>query len=160
MVAGMNWPEPTDDQMKIHPFPAWRHKADYILRARLPEDDMPYLYEQLWGKKTDVPHVYELCCVPLFLYGLALGDILSTDETSTVIAIVKESGHKTFRVAMDCDDEALIGLFDAIVATGGLVEQYSDTLCAVDAIPDAAQQVEHLLKELETRGQIQYENGN
>ena len=36
-------------------------------------------FELLWAHTEDRKH-YELCCIPFFIYGFALGDTLTWDE--------------------------------------------------------------------------------
>jgi hypothetical protein len=74
----------------VHPEPVRRDRANFIVRARLPE---PGRAEQLWGRQLD-ERSFELCCIPFFLYDVALGDIVATDAAYEVQQVVEpRAGH-------------------------------------------------------------------
>ncbi|MEU3936349.1 DUF4265 domain-containing protein [Streptomyces sp. NPDC029044] len=54
--------------------------------------------EQIWLRALE-GRVYEVCCLPFRVYGLALGDIVSLDsEARTIVDVVRSSGNRVFRV--------------------------------------------------------------
>src|SRR5947199_5228528 len=77
-----------------HSEPVWRERADFIIGARLPEHGRS---EQLWAKKLS-KNRYEICCIPFFLYDLALGDIVETNDDHDLVGVVQRSGRFVFRV--------------------------------------------------------------
>lgn len=63
---------------KIHYHPVWREKADSIINASVENEIERNIYESLWAKKLE-NNLYEICCIPYFVYDLALGDLVETD---------------------------------------------------------------------------------
>ena len=62
------------EEFVVHHEPAWQHRSDFIINAMLPEDGR---FEELWVRKiTD--DTFEICCIPFFLYDVALGDVVRT----------------------------------------------------------------------------------
>jgi hypothetical protein len=77
-----------------HDFPVWRSKANFIIRLLLKDPDIAQLAnsEQIWARQIE-KDVFEVCCIPFFAYGLALGDLVKT----TIIDgdyIIDEVGEK------------------------------------------------------------------
>ena len=65
-----------------HLNPVWREKANFIIGAVVPSlknNPKEKVWEQLWARKIDNDH-YEICCIPMFAYGLALGDVVEIDQ--------------------------------------------------------------------------------
>ncbi|MFF0382628.1 DUF4265 domain-containing protein [Streptomyces sp. NPDC004286] len=54
--------------------------------------------EQLWLREVDEGGVCEDCCIPFYAYGLALGDMVGTDDSHDVDRAIRESGHRAVRV--------------------------------------------------------------
>ncbi len=79
-----------DRQVVVHDTPAWRDRADFIIAAQLREADQPKRWEQLWaGQLGDAE--FEVCCIPFFVYDLALGDVVATepaDEQEYVVGVL------------------------------------------------------------------------
>ena len=139
----------------VHSEPVWRDKANFIIRAMLPEGRS----EQLWAKQLG-EHRFEICCIPFFVFDLALGDIVLTDVDYTMSGVVEASGRFTFRVwfgqSLHPRDEVAVEL----AALGALVEWSSVNLLAVDATdPEHAQKVADFLQAREDLGQLIYETG-
>ncbi len=152
----------------VHEAPAWREKADFLLVAWIGEtgkgETSRWRWEQVWARKVAQDR-YEVCCIPFFVYDLALGDEVATgrreDRDLAVERVVTPSGHSTFRVWFR--DPALRGgLAGEIRDLGCLTEWRSLTssLLAVDA-PSAAhaQRLADLLAARKAAGGIQYEAG-
>lgn len=156
------------EKIAVHDFPAWREKADFIIAIRLREelgiDDM-LEWEQLWARKVDGSR-FELCCIPFFAYGLALGDVVETkpsEQRKYVVEAVRiRSGRRTYRVFF----ESLVRwneIIDEIISLGCTVEVRwkQSKLVAVDAAPDIRLDLlEAYLRKLEQRSEIRWENGN
>ena len=139
-----------------HLNPVRRKKADYILRARLPDDnpgDSPKKWEQLWAKKLK-DGTYEICCTPFSIYDLALGDRVKANDANILTEVVERSGNWTVRV--------WFGEVDAgrRKEMGCLMEWYSEYLLAINADSDktAKDIVEHL-KEKAITDNLEYETG-
>ncbi len=111
----------------------WGERSDFIVGAVLENGEGT---EQLFARQLQ-PYRFELCCIPFFTYGLALGDVVETDDDYTITGVVEPSGRKTVRVwfgdtLLPRDDVA-----DSARVLGALVEWSSTNLLAVSA-PDEA----------------------
>ena len=62
-------------EIATHEHPVWRDRANYILQADLADHGLPGRYEQLWARDLGDGR-YQLCCLPFFTYGYALGDVV------------------------------------------------------------------------------------
>jgi hypothetical protein len=101
-----------------------------------------------------------ICCVPLFIYNVALGDIVEAVDNQ-VTRVVEPSGRYVLRVWLPEKDKALMNRIRVgVVQRGGFWEHSSDQLLGVDA-PDAAvaTEVRAWLEELQAEGLIEYETG-
>lgn len=150
----------------LHPDPAWRDRANFIIAARIERDDASTgpATEQLWVRQLD-DYQFEICCIPFFIYDLALGDEVSTgtagDDRYIVESLKRRSGRFVFRVWFSeaTDREELRGV---LIDKGCLLETRgpASRLLAVDvANEDLAKEVAELLQEREARGEISYETG-
>ena len=79
--------------------PVWRDKSNFILRAELTSHGLDGGFEQLWVRTEDRTE-FELCCIPFFPYGMALGDRVTWEESSHHVEVVASSGRGTIRVAV------------------------------------------------------------
>ena len=88
-----------EDKTLVHLNPVWREKANFIIGAKcMPRKDSDSrCWEQLWSRQITDNH-FEVCCIPFFVYDLALGDEVETDSNYLIVQVVKPSGHYTFRV--------------------------------------------------------------
>lgn len=147
-----------DDKVITHDFPVWREKANFILAVRLIDPDIPkqWKWEQIWARQIN-ENLFEICCVPFFAYGLALGDIInsksSDDKQYIVNEIVKKSGHTTYRIWFTITDN-WNNIIEDITEIGCLVEVRweKSKLISVDA-PDfeTKEKLELYLTDLESR---------
>jgi hypothetical protein len=143
----------------LHSAPVWRERADFIINAALPE---PGRFEQLWTRRR-ADDRFKICCIPFFLYDVALGDIVETrpdgERKYLLSRVVEPSGRYVFRVRPDLPDvgTAVAGELEAL---GALLEWSSPSLLAVDAVDLAhAQPIADLLAQREARGELIYETG-
>jgi hypothetical protein len=145
-----------------HSYPAWRDKVNYIIRAKLTGEIAENLnaWEQLWTRKiTD--NTFELCCIPFFLYDLALGDEVKIDSDH-YIKVTKPSGHFTFRVWFGDSKSSTIReeVANQVEKFGCLIESYSYNLWAIDASSEEpAHQITDYLFQQGKSGQLIYETG-
>ena len=79
----------------VHQDPVWRERSNFITAAPIP-DGGDIETEQLWARKDD--DGLEICCIPFFVYDLALGDVVETDDDYLVRQVVRQSGRFVFRV--------------------------------------------------------------
>ena len=116
-----------------HQDPVWRDRSNWIIQVDL----TPYgfdaeTYEQLWVR-TDDESSFEVCCVPFFTYGIALGDVIHLEDG--VPSVVRRSGRRVIRVAFNDRAGANKGherLHGSLVATGALHEFSGSGYAAVD----------------------------
>jgi hypothetical protein len=159
-VAAM---DASDRQFVVHETPVWRDRADFIIAAQLRDADQPKRWEQLWARRLDDAE-FEVCCIPFFLYDLALGDVVATepaDEREYVMSrVVRSSGRFVFRVWFGESFHPRELVADELTALGALSERSSLNLLAVDAADDSqAQAVAEYLDARERRSELLYETG-
>jgi hypothetical protein len=138
-------------EVKVHKDPVWRERADYILHGRIEHEGVQEMREQLWARTID-DNRFEVCCIPFFVYDLALGDEVET-EKGVIEKVVKPSGHQTFWIWFDkAANKSVRGaVYEKLTGHGCLVESYSPALLAFDAQSDEQARVVCGLLEEETR---------
>jgi hypothetical protein len=84
----------------VHQDPVWREHSNFVINAYLPETDQTREFEQLFARQISDDR-FELCCIPFFLFDMALGDIVRTAPTGGRQYVVTEvetpSGRYVFR---------------------------------------------------------------
>jgi len=148
-----------------HLNPIWRDKANFIIGAVVPplkNNQKEKVWEQLWARKLDSGQ-YEICCIPIFAYGLALGDVVEIDQGYMISKISQKSGRVTIRVWLNeqIPQEKREELTEKILTLGCLLEWYSHHLFGVES--DSQIKTEFLIKILKNyqkEGQIEFEYGN
>ena len=156
-----------ENETITHDFPAWRDRSDFILACRLEGEDVPdkYSWEQIWARQINET-VFEVCCIPFFSYGLALGDVVNVatlEKKEYVIAgLQKSSGHKTYRIwFLNVSNWASV--IDEINLLGCLVEvrwEKSALISLSAPTPDTKILLENYLLNLKSSGEITWECGN
>jgi hypothetical protein len=133
--------------------------ANFLLHADLAEHGMPDAREQLWARQLDERR-FAMRSLPFFTYGIALHDEVETDGTFTITRVVRSSGHRLLRVAVDRESaESFHGEFHPMLEAAELLHEWNGLgYVAVDLPPggDAAE----LLAWLEARaaeGAVQLE---
>lgn len=151
----------TPRQYTAHHEPIWRERANFIVVAPLPEQDR---YEQLWCRQL-TESTFEVCCIPFFLYDVALGDVVETETTSegafSVRRVTEHSGRYVFRVLFsDLSAETQAEVQDRVMGLGGAVERGTPKLIAIDAENQrVASRVADYLQTQEADGRLFYETG-
>ena len=136
--------------------------ANFVINAELPEEG-PHLFEELWARQLGEDK-FELCCIPFFLYDIALGDIVQTvakgDRKYVADRVITRSGHCSFRVWFGRSVHSRDDIASQLIKMGALVEWSSPNLLAADA-PDVhhAKAFADFLAERERRGELMYETG-
>ncbi|WP_306582043.1 DUF4265 domain-containing protein [Dokdonella sp.] len=147
------------DLLVVHQVPLRRNDADTIFRAYVGENDGRNEWEQLWGKKI-APREVIVCCIPFFVYDLALGDEVEIDSEFALQRILRKSGQVTFRVWF-CGRG--VGRRNDILrdmnAMNVLMEWSSDNLLAVSVLDIEAQKLADYLQFHENEGELEYETG-
>jgi hypothetical protein len=130
----------TDGRQDIatHAEPAWRDRANFLIFADLSGTGMPGRLEQLWARQL-AGDSFELCCIPFFTYGLALGDVVQTTphgERSYVDnRVTATSGRRVLRVWLaEADAEARAIIERYLDETKALNEWSSENLLAIDVV--------------------------
>lgn len=150
-----------NEKFSVHEGPVWRDRAGFIVNAALSEEGR---FEQLWCRQVS-ENTFEVCCIPFFLYDVALGDVVETAPTGgrryMLSRVVEPSGRFVFRVHFE---RSMLRHKDEIaaelVALGALMEWSSSSMLAVDAADaDHAQRVADFLLAREELGQLVYETG-
>jgi hypothetical protein len=153
-----------NNQIIVHDFPAWREHSNFIIAAKLVEPDSPneWRWEQIWARKID-ENLFEICCIPFFTYGLALGDLINTKPSNgrqyVINEIVEKSGHITYRIWF-LNTGNWNGIIDDITNLGCIVEVRweKSKLIAVDAPNfEIKEKLELYLTELESKGSAKCE---
>ena len=139
-----------------HPHAVWRDRANFIVAASLPEEGRT---EQLWARQLDAQR-FEVCCIPFFLYDVALGDVVETDAALLLKRVTRASGRYVFRVWFGEGPGEGEEIAKALIDQGCLIEWSSPNLLAVDTVDaDHASKVAGYLQQRETEGGLLYETG-
>jgi Domain of unknown function (DUF4265) len=144
-----------------HLEPVWRSRANFIITADIGETAERREWEQLWAKQIG-DRRFEICCIPFFVYDLALGDEVETDSDHIIRQVSRRSGHVTFRVWFgNSSDKTIRDETVAIVReSGGEHEWSSNNLLAIDAVsPEAVQAIADFLNAQHCRNRLTYETG-
>jgi len=140
-----------------HSEPVWRDKSDFVIAAAFGGGGLEV--EQLFVRQIS-DHRFELCCIPFFLYDVALGDVVETDDTYLVREVVEWSGRYVFRVWFGDTGHPREDIANALVELGGLLEWSSVNLLAVDAEDLAkAQKIADYLVIASQEGKLMFETG-
>ncbi|MEW6581938.1 MAG: DUF4265 domain-containing protein [Actinomycetota bacterium] len=140
----------------VHSAPVWRERANFIIGAPLPE---PGRSEQLWARQVGDQR-FEICCIPFFLYDVALGDVVDTDANFALVGVAEPSGRSVFRVWFGESFHPREEVAKELTELGALLESSSANLLAVDAADaDAARLIAGYLAEQEGAGRLMYETG-
>ena len=115
----------TQHEFAVHDNPVWRERANFIIHAELPETDDPKRFEQLWARHLGDER-YEVCCIPFFVYDLALGDVVATSPSSgqkyLVQRVALPSRRYVFRIWFGQSFQPRDEIASELQALGSLVE--------------------------------------
>lgn len=144
-------------RIATHPDPAWRQRSNFLIRANIETPETDLVAEQLWTRQLGT-NEFELCCIPFFIYDIALGDVVRADAEHNLTHLIRRSGRYAYRVFLRDPEATMTSLRETLDSLGALVEHYSASLIAVDAGDLAhAEAVVDLLQSLEDAGSIVYE---
>jgi hypothetical protein len=115
-----------------HSDPAWRDRSNFIIATDIDPGETDIDTEQLWARKLD-DGAFEICCIPFFAYNLSLGDVVLTDADYMVRNVVKESGYRSFRVAVFWPKNRNDDILESILRPGVFHEWSSPKLLALSA---------------------------
>jgi len=150
----------------VHENPVWRMRANFIVAAKI--DPAPtsaqWKWEQLWAEQVS-ENRFILCCIPFFIYDLALGDEVETgshgESRYVVQRVVNPSGRFTFRAWFNAPSARDV-VARELDRLGCLMEwrSISSNLLAIDVASDAqVQAVANYLRGREQLGHLVYETG-
>jgi hypothetical protein len=145
----------------LHLEPAWGSRADFVIDAEL-SDPLQGKFEQLRVRKVSINR-FEICCIPFFLYDLALGDIVETPLVGknryVVRRVAQPSGRGVYRVVYKSQNQA--DCAELIDQTATMVTEWSsENLMAID-VPDlrSGRRLHAALCKFEQLGHIEFEIG-
>jgi Domain of unknown function (DUF4265) len=131
-----------DPTLATHAIPARLDPDAVLVDVDLEAFGMPGRREQLSTSQVS-PDRFEVCCIPFFTYGIALGDVVSArkgQETSWLMeSVVSRSGHRTVRLAIESAARAqeLHEQLHTLVAETGLAHEWHGSgYVAIDIPPD------------------------
>jgi hypothetical protein len=125
-----------------------------------------YYLEQLWARRLD-DRRFELCCIPLYIYGFALGDVVEVirqEKLDVIERIVQTSGCITLRILFNANAKMVERnrIFQMLVEIGCQTEwssKISKNLLAISVASDEqAQVVMHLLNQEQQSDRLTYES--
>lgn len=142
-----------------HVHPAWKGKADYIFRCRIESKNDRDEWEQMWGKVI-VEHTYMVCCIPFFIYGLSLGDVVKVNEDGD-FEILEKSSQNTIRIWIDNAEIATKSdIISKVLNFCDNAEMHSDILFAFSVCNERYAAMISLLNEEAMQSGIIYEIAN
>lgn len=148
------------ERFSLHPEPVWRGRANFIINAALEE---PGRVEQLWVRQLE-PTQFEVCCIPFFLYDVALGDVVETTpcggDEFRLKSVTRPSGRYVFRAYFAGQRHRYApNVADALRQAGALIEWSSPRLAAIDIEGGRAQAIADRLHAFAEAGRLVYEAG-
>lgn len=113
------------------------------------------------------PDRARICAVPVFAYGVGLGDEVACEERDGAVVattLVREAGNTTFRVIFPRHgapepDERWRSLLTDLERHGCWIDVYSPQLVALSAEPAVVEDVAAYLRGREERGDLAFEAG-
>jgi hypothetical protein len=146
----------------VHLWPTWGEKANFIIMAKIQNESTDYTQEQLWVRRIS-NHIFELCCIPFFVYDLDLGDIVETDNNYLLSKVISRSGRYTFRIWLgETKSKSILeSVLNELINMKCTVEKSSKNLFAISTPSlDVAEKIGAYLEQLETSGLLQFETGH
>lgn len=148
----------------LHRDPVWRERANFIVNAPIEESSAVHT-EQLWTRHDPATQLYEICCIPFFIYDLALGDMVAVraakDGSYAFDRVVTSSRHVTFRVYFGqagprLQADVMMDLAKAPIR----MERFSENVVALDIEEkDSPQRLSDYLAQAQGEGKLIYETG-
>lgn len=148
------------ERFSTHAEPVWRERANFIINAPLEEADR---FEQLWTRQVGESR-FEICCIPFFLYDVALGDTVETEPLGgrqyVLSRVVNRSGRYVFRAYFERPQYRYRDVtVEGVRALGAQVEWSLPSLLAIDVEGPSVQKIADLLHGMEQQGHLVYETG-
>jgi hypothetical protein len=110
-----------------------------MLRAAVDDVGSGDKFEQLWSEKVG-EGLFEICCIPFFVYDLALGDVVRAEAESgcLVRSVARRSGNGVVRVAVKRREDVEPvhdRLHDLLARTKYLCEWFAPGYVAISVEP-------------------------
>jgi len=136
---------PRTIDFKVHKYPVWKDRSNYIVQARVEHDEEREIREQIWARQIE-DHTFEICCIPFFVFDLALSDIVEVSgagpEKGLIQRVVQRSDHDTYWIYFNEKRWGNIQRStESKIREIALFEWYGSDLLAVDVTPDQGLQV-------------------
>lgn len=148
------------DEFASHAAPVHRGKANFLIHAEIAGGAGLQRWEQLWTRRME-GNRHEICCIPFFIYDLALGDEVEIDANSMLQRVVKLSGTYAFRVWFGSNHcpEVRTSVLSEIATLECEYEWYSMNLLAIDVSEHVRPHLEAFLNAQALQGCLIYETG-
>ena len=123
-----------------HLRPVWAAEADFLIMAVLPDPPLEGKWEQLWTQRVSEDE-FRVCCIPFFIYGIALGDVVRTTPQNgkkfVIEQVTQRSGRGVLRFwTKHARPEHIARLHAVINQSCYLAESYGEHLLAIDLNSD------------------------
>jgi hypothetical protein len=148
----------------LHREPVWRERANFIVNA--PIEESPAVHtEQLWTRHDPATQLYEICCIPFFIYDLALGDMVAVrvaqNGSYVFERVIARSGHLTFRIYFGrAESRFQADVMMDLVKAPIRIERFSENVVALDIEEkDSPQRLADYLAQAQVGGKLVYETG-
>ncbi len=151
------------DREAQHLEPVWRDRSNFIIAADVSSYSDLADREQLWARQVGEDR-FELCCIPFFVYDVALGDVVETapagERRYVLSRVVEPSGRFVFRAWFGESFHPREEVARDLEELGALLEWSSVNLLAVDARDEEhAQEIANYLAQAEAEGRLMFETG-
>ena len=118
-----------------HTNPVERPTLGFMPMAALEDVGEGENFEQLWTRRV-ADDLFQLCCIPFFAFGMALGDVVRAEASSGYVVkeVVRRSGNGVARVAVtrrDNEHEVHAKVHDLLGRLEYLYEWYATGYVAV-----------------------------
>jgi hypothetical protein len=145
-----------------HERPVWRDRANYMLQADLADHGLPGRYEQLWARDLGDGQ-FELCCLPFYTYGYALGDVVRLRRAKgrfdrVLGPLTRRSNRSLLRVAL-VESRRHEVLHGSLADSGRPHEWLSGGLVAIDIEADIPAALWATIDAMMSAGQVEWEWG-
>ena len=151
----------------LHEKAVWYKSPHFSLIVPVADDESQF--EQLVTEQL-TENRFRLLCIPFFLYGVSLGDVIEgdafADDSDLSFTVVERSGRSTYRIRFPQEpiSEHLQHIRDSLLEVekrGGLFERYYNGYWSIDAENEQiAREIEEFLASGEEAGKWQYEVGH
>jgi hypothetical protein len=87
-----------------HTQPIWGFRSTGTVSVELTDYGLPGKFESLDVQQQE-DGLFVVCCIPFFVNGVALGDVIDWREQTDRVTVRQKSGHTVLRLAVVCPDD-------------------------------------------------------